>query len=77
MENKYDTYTIKWNMSNSLSKSKVLIMQASLPEEQKFNSIGRIIFSIVTIIDMWRFIDVQADWRSWIYGRAPNAIDIS
>ena len=27
---------------------------------------------------MWRHIDVQADWRrSWTYGRAPNAIDIS
>ena len=27
---------------------------------------------------MWRYIDVQADWRrSWTYGRAPNAIDIS
>ena len=27
---------------------------------------------------MWRQIDVQADLRrSWIYGRAPNAIDIS
>ena len=26
---------------------------------------------------MWRNIDVQADWRSWTYGRAPNAIDIS
>ena len=22
---------------------------------------------------MWRHIDVQADWRSWTYGRAPNA----
>ena len=27
---------------------------------------------------MWQHIDVQADWRrSWTYGRAPNAIDIS
>ena len=27
---------------------------------------------------MWRHIDVQADWRrSWTYGRAPNAVDIS
>ena len=26
---------------------------------------------------MWRHIDVQADWRSMTYGRAPNAIDIS
>ena len=27
---------------------------------------------------MWRHMDVQADWRrSWTYGRAPNAIDIS
>ena len=26
---------------------------------------------------MWRHIDVQADWRSWTYGRAPNAIGIS
>ena len=27
---------------------------------------------------MWWHIDVQADWRrSWTYGRAPNAIDIS
>ena len=26
---------------------------------------------------MWRYIDVQADWRSSTYGRAPNAIDIS
>ena len=27
---------------------------------------------------MWRHIDVKADWRrSWIYGRAPNAMDIS
>ena len=27
---------------------------------------------------MWRHIDVQADWRrSWTYGRARNAIDIS
>ena len=27
---------------------------------------------------MWRHIYVQADWRrSWTYGRAPNAIDIS
>ena len=27
---------------------------------------------------IWRHIDVQADWRrSWTYGRAPNAIDIS
>ena len=26
---------------------------------------------------MWRYIDVQADRRSWTYGRAPNAIDIS
>ena len=27
---------------------------------------------------MWRHIDVQADWRrSWTYGRAPDAIDIS
>ena len=27
---------------------------------------------------MWRHIDVQAYWRrSWTYGRAPNAIDIS
>ena len=25
---------------------------------------------------MWRHIDVQADWRSWTYGRAPDAIDI-
>ena len=25
---------------------------------------------------MWRHIDVQADWRSLTYGRAPNAIDI-
>ena len=25
---------------------------------------------------MWRHIDVQADWRSWAYGRAPNARDI-
>ena len=25
---------------------------------------------------MWRHIDVQADWRSWTYGRFPNAIDI-
>ena len=22
-------------------------------------------------------VDMQADWRSWTYGRAPNAIDIS
>ena len=21
---------------------------------------------------MWRHIDVQADWRSWTYGRAPT-----
>ena len=26
---------------------------------------------------MWRHIDVQADGRSWTYGRAPNALDIS
>ena len=26
---------------------------------------------------MWRHIDVQADWRSWIYGWTPNSIDIS
>ena len=27
---------------------------------------------------MWRHIDVQAEWRrSWTYGRASNAIDIS
>ena len=26
---------------------------------------------------MWRHIDVQADWRSCTYGRAPNAIDNS
>ena len=26
---------------------------------------------------MQRHIDVQADWRSWTYGRAPNAMDIS
>ena len=26
---------------------------------------------------MWRYIDMQADWRSWTYGRATNAIDIS
>ena len=27
---------------------------------------------------MWQHIDVQADWRkSWTYGWAPNAIDIS
>ena len=27
--------------------------------------------------NMWLHIDVQAGWRSWTYGRAPNAIDIS
>ena len=26
---------------------------------------------------MWQHIDVQAEWRSLTYGRAPNAIDIS
>ena len=27
---------------------------------------------------MWQHIELQADWRkSWIYSRAPNAIDIS
>ena len=26
---------------------------------------------------LWRHIDMQADWRSWTNGRAPNAIDIS
>ena len=26
---------------------------------------------------MWRHIDVQANWRSLTYGRAPNAINIS
>ena len=26
---------------------------------------------------MWRHIDVQADWRSWTYGGASNAIHIS
>ena len=26
---------------------------------------------------MLRHIDVQADWRSWTYSRASNAIDIS
>ena len=35
----------------------------------------------VTINDiqsyMWRHIDVPADRKSWTYGRAPNAIDIS
>ena len=27
-------------------------------------------------LHMWRHIDVQADWRSWTFGRALNAIDI-
>ena len=32
----------------------------------------------ISVTYMWRHIDVQADWRKrWIYGRTPNAIDIS
>ena len=35
-------------------------------------------FHDISVIYMWRQIDVQADWRrSNTYGRAPNAMDIS
>ena len=33
--------------------------------------------STIFQLNMWRHIDVQVNWRSWTYGRAPNAIDIS
>ena len=58
-----------------------------------FNDITQTIYKLVELLSwivcltsqltifqsyMWRHIDVQADWRrSWTYGRAPNAIDIS
>ena len=57
----------------------VCTMTLTLSDSESESEIG-CLTSHATILKlyMWRHIDVQADWRrSWTYGRAPNAIDIS
>ena len=55
------------------------------PSESNGRPLKRIEFEFIGVLChmQWYFshicdgTDVQADWRSWTYGRAPNAIDIS
>ena len=62
---------------------KGILMCFSFEEKSTFHEVVRWIGCLTSQLTMfqsymWRHIDVQADLRrSWTYGRAPNAIDIS
>ena len=44
----------------------------------RFDCIFKTTINDISVMYMWRHIDVLADWRiSWAYGRTPNVIDIS
>ena len=69
----FSIYINYWIIFTQLIASRVVIQRVEL-------SWICCLTSQLTIFQsyMWRHIDVQADWRrSWTYGRAPNAIDIS